>query len=145
MKLNKTAFYFLSFTWGLPLTLIGCLVAGILWCFGYRPKKYVYGYCIEIGRNWGGLELGVFFLTDKNSSMIIKDHELGHGIQNCIYGIFMIPLVCIPSAVRYWYREIIWRINRNKYWQLPDYYSIWFEKQASEWGRKIRIETSQKG
>ena len=136
MKINKTAFYILSFTWGLPLTLIGCLVAVVLHCLGYRPKKTGYGYCFEVGHDWGGLELGVFFITEKDASLALKVHEFGHGVQNCVYGLFMIPLICLPSAIRYWYREIIWHISEQKYRHLPDYYSIWFEHQATQWGIK---------
>lgn len=136
MRMNKTAFYILSFTWGSPLTLIGCLVAGVLMCLGYRPKKFGYSYYFEIGTDWGGLEMGVFFLTEKFPTKGMCAHEFGHGVQNCLYGFFMIPLICIPSAIRYWYREIIWHISKQKYCHLPDYYSIWFEHQATQWGVK---------
>jgi len=134
MKINKTAFYILSFTWGLPLTLIGCLVAGVLLCLGHRPKKTGYGYCFEVGQDWGGLELGFFFITEKDSSWALKVHEFGHGVQNCVYGFLMIPLITIPSAIRYWYREAVWRRSKEKYYQLPEYNAIWFERQATDWG-----------
>lgn len=137
MRMNKAAFYILSFTWGLPLTLIGCLVAGALMCLGYRPKKFSYSFYFEVGDNWGGVELGIFFITDTSPTHHLKCHEFGHGLQNCIYGIFMIPLVCIPSAMRYWYREIIWYTDRKKYNQLPDYDAIWFEGQATKWGTQM--------
>ena len=138
MRMNKSAFYILSFTWGLPLTLMGCLVAGVLVCLGYRPKKFGYSYYFEIGTDWGGLELGLFFLTDTSPTHHLKCHEFGHGLQNCLYGIFMIPIVCIPSAIRYWYREVIWRISPKKYYSLPEEYdAIWFEGQATNWGIKM--------
>lgn len=137
MRMNKVAFYILSLTWGLPLTLIGCLVAGVLMCLGYRPKKFGYSYYFEIGTDWGGLEMGLFFLTEKFPAKTLCAHEFGHGIQNCLYGIFMIPLVCIPSAIRYWYREVIWRISPKKYYSLPEYDAIWFEGQATKWGTKM--------
>ena len=41
--MTKTAFYLLSFTWGLPTTLAGCVWAGIHLLRGHRPKKW--GYC----------------------------------------------------------------------------------------------------
>lgn len=135
MKINKTAFYILSFTWGLPLTLIGCLVAGVLVRLGYRPKKFGYCYYFEVGTDWGGLELGLFFITDKFPTEELKAHEFGHGIQNCLYGFFMIPIVCIPSAIRYWYREFIWHTNKQRWFKLPEYDAIWFEHQATEWGK----------
>ena len=39
----------------------------------------------------------------------------------------MIFIVMIPSAVRYWYREYIYRKDRERYYKLPDYDAIWFE------------------
>ena len=33
-------------------------------------------------------------------------HEFGHSFQNAILGPFMIFLVSIPSAIRYWYQTI---------------------------------------
>ena len=33
-------------------------------------------------------------------------------------------VVCIPSAIRYWYREFIWYFNRGKFNKLPEYDAI---------------------
>lgn len=130
-------FYILSLTWGLPLTLVGAGVALVLTLKGYKPK--IYGYCIfyEVGENWGGLNLGLFCFTCKNAGKRTKNHEFGHAIQNCIYGIFTPFIVTIPSVIRYWYRVI------REYKGLPNptpYDAIWFEKQATEWGRLATIE-----
>jgi hypothetical protein len=38
--MKKFLFYLLSFTWGLPMTLVGCVVSFILLSLGYKPKKY---------------------------------------------------------------------------------------------------------
>ena len=62
------------------------------------------------------------------------NHEFGHSIQNCYLGLFMPFLVAIPSAIRYWYRELIVRWGIKKYWELPDYDSIWFERTATSFG-----------
>lgn len=43
-------------------------------------------------------------------------------------------VISIPSAIRYWYREILSRVDFQKYKQLPDYDAIWFEGQATRWG-----------
>ena len=137
MKISKTAYYILSFTWGLPLTLIGCVVAGVLWCFGYRFHRWGYSYYTEIGHNWGGLDLGIFFFTDKEYDDHVRSHEFGHSVQNCLYGFLMIPLICIPSAIRYWYREMIYRKDVDKYYELPKYDAIWFEGQATKWGTEL--------
>lgn len=134
---NKFLFYLLSFTWGLPLTLIGCIVAIVLLIAGYKPQKWGYCYYFEIGEKWGGLEFGLFFLVNKNPTNHIKSHELGHGLQNCMFGILMPFLVCIPSAIRYWYREYLVRSNKKRYSELPDYDSVWFESQASTLGTEF--------
>lgn len=104
-KISKTLFYILSVTWGCIMTTIGAIVAFVLLILGYRPKKWNYCYYFEVGENWGGIELGMFFITDKSSSIRTKNHEHGHGIQNCYLGVFMPFVVCIPSATRYWLRE----------------------------------------
>lgn len=103
--MNKFIFYLLSFTWGLPMTLIGCIVALVFVITGHKPKKYGYCFYFEVGNNWGGLELGIVFLTDKTPSEHTKMHEHGHGLQNCYFGFLMPFVVCIPSAYRYWLRE----------------------------------------
>lgn len=105
-KISKPLFYILSVTWGCIMTTIGALVSLILLILGYKPKKWNYCYYFEVGENWGGIELGMFFVTDKSSGIRIKNHEHGHGIQNCYLGVFMPFVVCIPSAIRYWLRKL---------------------------------------
>lgn len=102
---NKPLFYFLSCTWGIIMTLIGAFVALGLLATGHKPKKH--GHCIyfEAGKHWGGVELGLFFLTDTSSSISTKNHEHGHGFQNAVLGPLFPFLVAIPSATRYWLRE----------------------------------------
>lgn len=135
--MSKLKFDILSLTWGLPLTLIGAVVATILMVCGYRPK--VWGYCcyFEVGDNWGGLNLGMVFLISKNTNDFTKTHEFGHAIQNCYYGPFMLFIVSIPSAIRYWYRSYLINVLKISESKLPDYYSIWFERQANEFGNTL--------
>lgn len=121
-KLTKKQFYLLSFTWGLPISLAGVIVCGILMCFGYKPKKFGHCYYIAIGKNWGGFELGWFFLIDKRETEFLKQHETGHGYQNaCLFGWFM-PVLCVISAIRYWLQRFGVKL---------DYYAWWFEGDAS--------------
>lgn len=128
--MKKILFWVASFTWGLPMTLFGCIVALILLCLGYKPKRFHYFIYFEVGENWGAFEAGCFFITDKNPSLFTKQHEAGHGIQNIMFGFLTPFIVSIPSAIRYWYREL----TPNK--KHPDYYSIWFENQANKLGQK---------
>ena len=81
--LKRTLFYILSFTWGGLMSIIGLLVLLLTLPFG---KMYIYHGRIykRIGKGWGGLELGCFFLCSENSSEHTLAHEAGHGLQNCI-------------------------------------------------------------
>lgn len=133
-KPKAILFWALSFTWGLPLTIIGLAIAIVLTIFGYKPHRFHYMVRFEIGENWGGFSLGGFIFTSENPSLHIKQHEAGHGIQNMVYGIITPFIVSIPSAIRYWYREYLQKIKKKT--DLPPYESIWFEKQATEIGEK---------
>jgi hypothetical protein len=132
--MNRITFYLLSFTWGLPLTLVGLIVALVMICTGHKPQKWGYCYYFEVGQGWGGLELGIIFLTNKNPSVHTKNHEHGHAIQNCSWGFLMPFVVSIPSAIRYWYRIIKKRLG---YLNLTKYDSVWFESQATKWGTQL--------
>lgn len=140
--LTKKEFYTLSWTWGILMSLIGAIVCGSILLYGlitkknYQLKKHGWCYYISIGKNWGGLELGIFFLCDSRESLSICWHEHGHGIQNCYWGILMPFVISIPSAIRYWYREF--KYNRKGVKAPTGYYDIWFEAEASELGRKYR-------
>lgn len=134
--MKKVLFWALSLTWGFPLTLFGAISALCLLITGHKPKRFYHYVYFEVGENWGGLEAGPFFFTNKNSSLHLKQHEAGHGIQNIIFGPFMIFVVTIPSGIRYWYREYLIRSGKKTYEQLPPYDSIWFEGWATRLGEK---------
>lgn len=135
-KIKAIGFYLASFTCGLPMTLVGCIVALFLLITGHKPHRFHYFIYFEVGENWGGFECGCFFVMNRGGSLHIKQHESGHGIQNIILGWFMPFVVSIPSAVRYWYREYLVRSGKKKYYELPDYDSIWFEGWATRIGEK---------
>ena len=100
--MKKILFYILSFTWGSIMTAIGCLATLGLLIAGHKPKKWGYCWYFEVGKGWGGVNLGPVFLVSKGSSVHTKNHEHGHGIQNCCLGPLMPLVVCLPSAARYW-------------------------------------------
>ena len=50
-KLPKPIFYFLTFTWGLPFTLLGLIAALALRLRGYKPKKHGYCFYFEAGEH----------------------------------------------------------------------------------------------
>lgn len=132
---NRTMFYILSFTWGILMSVVGLVVLLFTLPFGkfgvYHGRLYK-----RIGKNWGGAELGCFFLCDETAGEHTLAHEAGHGLQNCIWGPLMPFVISIPSAIRYHKRKQIRKNDPEKAKELPDYDSIWFEGQATEWGKK---------
>jgi len=134
---KRILFYILSFTWGIIMSFIGLWPILILACMKRVHVFHGRLYGI-IGKNWGGVNFGCFFLCCENSAEDdnLRKHECGHGIQNIIFGPLMPFVVAIPSAIRYWYREMIWRRDQEKYWKLPNYDAIWFEGWATKLGEK---------
>lgn len=132
---NKTLYYILNLTWGLPMNILGGLVALALLSIGKRPKKHCGCLYFEIGKGWGGLSLGLIFLCGKNASKHTKNHEFGHSIQNAIFGWAMVGIT-LCSMTRYWYRRVRqWMKLGNK----TAYDDIWFEGQATSLGNKYSI------
>lgn len=130
---KKYLYFFLNFTWGLLLTLLGYFLMLILLPLG-RVRRYSYTLYFEFNKEtaWG-FSIGVVFFVGKQANKDIKDHEFGHTVQNAILGPFMIFLVAIPSLVRFWYRNYLY--SRGKY-PKTTYDSIWFEGSASYIGLK---------
>ena len=130
---HRWLYYLLSFTWGLPLTIIGLIVSLVLIISGHKPIKYHGTWYFEVGRFWGGLELGMTFIRDKESDSSLSEHEFGHTFQNCLMGPLTIFIEFIPSAIRYWVLEY----KRHKGLPVPDYDAIWFESNASDIGKEL--------
>lgn len=130
---RRWLYYLLQFTWGLPMNFIGALVALVLVCFRKKAYRYGWNYCFELPVNFG-LELGIFFIAPINGSKHTKDHEHGHAIQNIYYGPFCIGMVSIPSATRFWIREIQYKIKKPPKTKYDD---AWFEGQASKSGTRF--------
>lgn len=135
--MKKVLFWLLSWTWGLPLTLLGALVALALLVTGHKPQTFRGFVYFEVGGyGWGGFEMGPFFVVSKDPYLAIKQHEAGHGLQNIVLGPLMPFVVSIPSAVRYWWREYQTRPSGKNFWELPPYDAIWFEGWATALGKK---------
>lgn len=128
--MNEKLFYILSVVWGFPMTLIGACAALVLKIQGRKAQKHGWCYYYECGRNWGGVNFGLVFLTSDNPSEHTKNHEHGHALQNCIWGPLMPFVIAIPSAIRYWTR--VFQQKQGK--ELEPYDAIWFEGQATKWG-----------
>ena len=128
-------FWFLSLTWGILLSLIGFVIGLVLVICGVKPKRIGWFVYFEVGENWGGFELGGLFVVNKGADKELIEHELGHGVQNIMFGMFMIFIVCIPSMVRYWWRRIRRKMGCPEE-KLKSYNSFWVERSASELGAK---------
>ena len=133
---HRWLYYLMACTWGIIMTILGLIITLILGIVKiFIPKKvifkrYYWIYSITVGPEWwGGCEMGLMFLRDHNSSVnYINSHEFGHTFQNCLLGPLFPFMVAIPSAIRYWLREIF----PKKIW--APYDSAWFEDAATQCG-----------
>lgn len=131
---NKYLFYLLSFIWGLPMTLVGCIVAAFLLMIGKKPNRIGYCYHFIVGEKWGGVSFGPVMVTSANPSERTKAHEHGHALQNCKYGPFMI-IISIMSATRYWYRTL--KYHRKGLNPPTAYDDVWYEGNATKIGTEF--------
>lgn len=133
-------YWLIQLTWGILMTLIGLLVTGfcILFLKG-KPHRNGFSYIVEVGGDWGGLELGAVSLCGSYSQpngpcynpswyKHTACHEFGHSLQNLWWGPLFPFVISIPSAIRYWMD----RAGKLK----SDYEGIWFESQATRLGTK---------
>ena len=135
-KVPNVWYYLLNFTWGLIPTILGGIPWFFAWmCCGFKSKKFYGRRYLVVGKDWGGVELGINFIVSDGSGNRTKSHELGHTYQNAILGVFVIFLGWIPSASRYWYREL--KYYRRGLTPKTDYDAFWYEKCATDTGRKI--------
>ena len=130
--MKKSIYYFLNFTWGIIMTLIGLISASVL--LATKHKVNTYNGCLhfKIGENWGGVSLGIVIITDGTPTEHTLKHEYGHSIQNAMYGVLFPFIVGIPSMLRYWKREIL----KSKGVVLEPYDSVWYEGEATAFGNK---------
>lgn len=117
---------------------MGLAVSLVMLITGHRPKRWGYCWYFEAGKKrWGGCEWGPVFIKDRYESEHIKNHEFGHGLQNCVFGPLMPFIVSAPSSIRYWTRRIQTKMGNPPE---KDYDDIWFEGQATRAGTdKMRL------
>ncbi len=135
MPKSRAVYLILTYTWGLPMALTGLFTGAVLMIMGNRPVKYGWNICFEFEKISWGVSFGNVFISPKHNSEELKMHEHGHGIQNIYLGFFMPLVVSLPSAVRFWFREIREKKFRKKL--KKEYDSIWFERSASISGKKF--------
>ena len=137
---DKRLFYLLSLTWGLPMNLAGALVAAAMLLTGHRIRRFGPCFYFECGNNWGGMDWGMFIVVNKGAGPHLLAHELGHSMQNCYFGPFMLLLVGLPSSLRYWTRRVSARVAKRELKKAYD--AIWFERQATQTGLEYLKTTS---
>jgi len=145
MNMKKIMFiiiyWILSLTWGLLMSITGFIAVIIALLLKGKPHRNGCSLIVEIGENWGGLNLGCFalcgsyYLYNRDWFEKTRRHEFGHSIQNIIFGPFHPFVVGIPSAIRYWYNRL--SEKHGKKFPADWYDSIWFEGTATKWGTKI--------
>ena len=135
----RPLYYILACTWGILLTFVGLLITLVLAIVKIFNKNihfepYYWIYDVKAGpKYWGGFEMGLMFVRDQKSIKSLNAHEFGHTFQNCLFGPFMLLIVSLPSAIRYWYREL--KYERKNLTCPTDYDAIWFEDAATQCGQ----------
>lgn len=143
MILSEKQWQTLTYTWGLPMALVGTAVGAVLTALGHKPEKNMYGKVFRIGKGWGGVNLGPVSIVSKDSTRYTLNHEFGHSIQNCYLGLLFPFLVAIPSACRYWHQRYKLEVEKVPYETLSPYDSIWFEGTATSLGNKYWEELNK--
>lgn len=115
-KLKQILLTIWILVWSIPLNIFALVVSLFLLVIGAKPKRWGPAVRFEIGHGWGGLELGLcFFMTSDSAPYDVKCHEMGHLLQQAIFGPFMPFIVSFPSASRYWLFRIETQKNRYIY------------------------------
>ena len=123
-RAKAAAFWALSCTWGIIMTLLGAIGALVFLAMGHRPVRVGYSYMFAFGSGWGSATFGPFiFASEGNAaSRDIRLHEAGHSIQNCIWGVLFPFVVAIPSLISV--AVSTESAHRER----------WFERQATDFG-----------
>lgn len=132
MKNFNKLYYILTFTWGILSNILGALVVLFFVPIFKATVETRYGRWVFVGgKYWGGLSLGnfVFLSSDAAKDTFIISHEIGHSLQNILWGPLFLFVIGLPSMVRYWLIDWGWI-------KVKDYDDIWFEGQATEWGKQ---------
>ena len=141
-KINTFVYYLVLCTWGAFNTLVGLVVALFMLITGHKPKKWGPMIVFVVNKEWGwGVNFSFFMVITKDceDSYHVKAHEYGHSIQNMIFGPLHLFIVDIPSTVRFWWRELMWALDKGE--DLPPYDAVWYEGTATSWGKAFADES----
>lgn len=134
--LTKVIFYFIQWTWGLPVNLLGGILFLIFKLRGCEHERFYESFIVHVPWNQGGLSLGQFVFMkanheNKDWTYNTRIHEYGHTWQCLLLGPLYYPIIGIPSAV--WNQ--FFRNYRKK--NNVSYYVFYPEKWANVWGEKF--------
>ena len=123
---------------GWALSAVGAVVYAALRLFRQKPRDF-HGVCpfFVIGKNWGGVSFGWFFICGSGSGFGTRAHEVGHIVQNAQVGGLKMLGLTICSASRYWARKLVKSTSPYNSW--------WFEQQASTLGSQYVNRHRQDG
>ena len=103
--LKRCLFYFVQWTWGLPVNLVGGIA--FLICTKIKKRRWQhfgYAYIVYLPWNAGGLSMGLFiFMKDNHKSKKwtynTRIHEYGHTWQCLLLGPLYYIVVALPSMI----------------------------------------------
>lgn len=95
------AFWILSCTWGITMTLLGAIGALVFLAMRQRPARIGYSWMFVFGCGWGSVTFGPFIWMSEDAAILldVRLHEAGHSIQNCIWGVLFPFVIAIPSLI----------------------------------------------
>ena len=136
-KLFDVFFYFVQWTWGLSVNIMGGIA--YLICtkvLGYKHQKFGYANIVYMPWKQGGLSMGLFiFIREEKEKKEwlynCRIHEYGHTWQCLLLGPLYYLVVAIPS--------VIWCQCFAKYREKNDvsYYKLYCESWANSLGEKF--------
>jgi hypothetical protein len=119
--------------WEFPQCLLGLILTKL---YDVKYSETYKGIDIYKGKFSGGISLGLYILMNTCSDKSTKDHEWGHTKQSLHWGWLYLPTVGLVSFTWYTLRRFI------STWKEKDYYSIWPENKADEYGGVKRKKES---
>lgn len=124
-------FYFVQFTWGLTVNLIGG-IGYLLLSKKCRQERFQNAFITYVPGNWGGVSLGLFIFMaegrEEGWTRNTKIHEYGHTIQCLLLGPLYWIVVALPSVI--WCNCFDGYRKKNN----VSYYKLYCESWANKWG-----------
>ena len=113
----------IRWVWEFPQCLLGFILTKI---YNVSYVETYKGIDIYSGVFPGAISLGLYILMSNRSGNSTKRHEYGHTIQSRRWGWFYLPVVGLTS--------ITW-CGLHRFFKIKrDYYSVWPENKATEYG-----------